>query len=114
VVVAAAPFWGIIIGMMAPLHRTMIQINSPKQLVGRIMGVNHIHSEVGHLLPLAFAPILAAVFGVQPTLLGAGAMVAVVAILFAIPARRLDRTRTVQVPPPGLPDPEDEPKSIGH
>jgi DHA3 family macrolide efflux protein-like MFS transporter len=114
VVVAAAPFWGIIIGMMAPLHRTMVQINSPDQLVGRIMGVNHIHSEVGHLLPLAFAPILAAAFGVQETLLGAGAVVAVVAIVFAGPALRLDRTRTVPVPPPGLPDPEDEPKSVGH
>jgi DHA3 family macrolide efflux protein-like MFS transporter len=114
VVVVAAPFWGLIIGMMAPLHRTMIQVNSPDQLVGRIMGVNHIHSEVGHLLPLAFAPILAAAFGVQPTLLGAGALVALVAISFAVPARRLDRTRTVHVPPPGLPDPEDEPKSVGH
>lgn len=114
VVVAAAPFWGVIIGMMAPLHRTMIQINAPDSLVGRIMGVNHIHSEVGHLLPLAFAPILAAAFGVQPTLLGAGAVVALVAISFAGPARRLDRTRTVPVPRPGLPDPEDEPKSVGH
>jgi len=114
VVVAAAPFWGVIIGMMAPLHRTMIQINAPDSLVGRIMGVNHIHSEVGHLLPLAFAPILAAAFGVQPTLLGAGAAVALVAISFAGPARRLDRTRTVPVPRPGLPDPEDEPKSVGH
>lgn len=114
VVVAAAPFWGIIIGMMAPLHRTMVQINSPSPMVGRIMGVNHIHSEVGHLLPLAVAPGLAALFGVQPTLLGAGVLVAVVALLFARPALRLDRTRTVTVPPPGLPDPEDEPKSVGH
>lgn len=114
VVVVAAPLWGLIIGMMAPLHRTMIQVNSPDHLVGRIMGVNHIHSEVGHLLPLAFAPGLAAAFGVQPALLGAGAAVAIVALLFARSAVRLDRTRTVQVPPTGLPDPEDEPKSVGH
>ena len=114
VVVVAAPFWGIIIGMMAPLHRTMVQINSPGPMVGRIMGVNHIHSEVGHLLPLAFAPGLAALFGVQRTLLGAGALVAVVALLFIRPALRLDRTRTIEVPPPGLPDPEDEPKSVSH
>lgn len=114
VVAFAAPMWGVIIGMMAPLHRTLIQINSPDQFVGRIMGVNHIHSEVGHLLPLAFAPALAAAFGVQRTLLMAGAMVAVAALLFARPALTLDRTRTVEVPRPGLPDPEEEPKSISH
>jgi predicted MFS family arabinose efflux permease len=114
VVVVAAPFWGIIIGMMAPLHRTMVQINSPDQFVGRIMGVNHIHHEVGHLLPLAFAPALAAMFGVQQTLLMAGIAVAVVAASFFGPARRLDQTRTVAVPPTGLPDPEEEPKSISH
>jgi predicted MFS family arabinose efflux permease len=114
VVVFAAPFWGLIIGQMAPLHRTMIQINSPENAVGRIMGVNHIHSEVGHLLPLAFAPAIAAALGVQRTLLASGAIVAVVAALFIRPARRLDRTRVIDVPPPGLPDPADEPKSVGH
>jgi ENTS family enterobactin (siderophore) exporter len=114
VVVAAAPLWGVIIGLMAPLHRTMIQINSPERLVGRIMGVNHIHSEIGHLVPLAFAPLVANLLGVQPTLLGAGAIVALVAIGFVAPARRLDKTRTVEVPPPGLPDPSEEPKSVSH
>ena len=114
VVVAAAPFWGVIIGLMAPLHRTLVQINSPDQLVGRIMGVNHIHAEVGHLVPLAFAPLVAALLGVQQTLLAAGAIVAVVAIIFIGPARRLDRTRVVEVPQPGLPDPADEPKSVSH
>lgn len=114
VVVVAAPFWGVIIGMMVPLHRTMIQINSPEHMVGRIMGVNHIHSEVGHLVPLAVAPLIAAALGVQTTLLLSGSLLAVVAILFAAPARRLDRTRMVLVPPPGLPDPDEEPKSISH
>ena len=114
VVIVAAPFWGLIIGQMAPLHRTMIQVNSPEQAVGRIMGVNHIHSEVGHLLPLAFAPAVASILGVQRTLLVSGTIVAVVAIFFFAPARRLDRTRVVEVPRPGLPDPVDEPKSVGH
>jgi predicted MFS family arabinose efflux permease len=114
VVVLAAPFWGIIIGMMAPLHRTMIQLNAPDDAVGRIMGVNHIHSEVGHLLPLAIAPAVAAALGVQQTLLAAGLIVVVVALAFIGPARRLDRTRTVTVPPTGLPDPAEEPKSISH
>lgn len=114
VVVLAAPLWGLIIGQMAPLHRTMIQVNSPEQAVGRIMGVNHIHSELGHLLPLAFAPAVAAALGVQETLLASGTIVAVVAASFFLPARRLDRTRAVEVPMPGLPDPADEPKSVGH
>jgi predicted MFS family arabinose efflux permease len=114
VVVLAAPFWGLIIGQMAPLHRTMIQINTPGNAIGRIMGVSHIHSEVGHLLPLAFAPVIASILGVQETLLASGAIVAAVAVFFIAPARRLDRTRVVEVPPPGLPDPMDEPKSVGH
>lgn len=114
VVVVAAPVWGLIIGMMAPLHRTLIQVNSPDALVGRIMGVNHIHSEVGHLIPLVFAPALAAWLGVQPTLLAWGGVVAVGASLFLGRARRLDETREVSVPRPGLPEPEEEPKSISH
>ena len=114
VVVVAGAFWGVIIGMMAPLHRTMIQLNSPSLLVGRIMGVNHIHSEVGHLIPLAIAPWLAAAFGVQRSLIIAGMTVAVVALLFLRGARELDRTREKDVPKPGLPDPAEEPKSVGH
>ena len=114
VVVVAGVFWGVIIGMMAPLHRTMIQLNSPPEAVGRIMGVNHIHSEVGHLIPLAIAPSLAALFGVQLSLIIAGMVVALVALLFLPGARRLDRTRDKKVPQTGLPDPADEPKSVGH
>jgi len=114
VVVVAGAFWGVIIGMMAPLHRTMIQLNSPSLLVGRIMGVNHIHSEVGHLIPLAIAPWMAAAFGVQRSLIIAGMAVAVVALLFLRGARELDRTREKDVPKPGLPDPAEEPKSVGH
>jgi predicted MFS family arabinose efflux permease len=114
VVAVAAPLWGIIIGMMAPLHRTLVQVNSPDRYVGRIMGVDHIHSELGHLLPLAFAPFLAGAFGVQRTLLYAGAMLVVVALFFARPAIRLDHTRTLEVPRTGLADPEEEPKSLSH
>lgn len=114
VVTFAAPFWGVIIGIMAPLHRTMIQLNSPDAMVGRIMGVNHVHSEVGHLIPLAIAPTLAGAFGVQRTLLVSGVIVAIVAALFWPAAVRLDRTRSVRVPKPGLPDPADEPKTVGH
>ena len=114
VVVPAGAMWGIIIGVMAPLLRTMIQLNSPEEMVGRIMGVTHIHSEVSHLMPLAVAPWLAGIFGVQATLIGAGILVAVVASLFWPRAAQLDRTRSAEVPPTGLPDPADEPRSVGH
>lgn len=114
VVIFAGFCWGLVIGQMAPLHRTMLQINSPENAVGRIMGVNHVHSEVGHLLPLAVAPTLAAVLGVQQTLLASASIVAICAVAFYAPARRLDRTRVVSVPKTGLPDPADEPKSVGH
>ncbi|MEX2134007.1 MAG: MFS transporter [Acidimicrobiia bacterium] len=114
IVIGAGVVWGSIIGMMAPLHRTLIQLNSPDEYVGRIAGVTHIHSEVGHLMPLAIAPPLAAAFGIQPTLIAAGLLVALVAVAAIPAASRLDRTRIVVVPPTGLPDPLDEPKSVSH
>ena len=106
VVVVAGVFWGLIIGVMAPLLRTLIQLNSPESLMGRITGVTQVHSEVGHLLPLAIAPVLAGIFGVQRTLIYAGLALAVFALLFVPTANRLDRTRDVEVPRTGLPDPQ--------
>ncbi len=114
VVVAAGMTWGVVIGTMAPLLRTMIQINSPDDLVGRITGVSQVHSEVAHLLPLAFAPLLAASFGVQPSLMMAGGFVGLLALCFYPEARKLDRAKEVAVPRPGLPDPSTEPKSVQH
>jgi predicted MFS family arabinose efflux permease len=114
VVMTAGVVWGVIIGAMVPLHRTLIQVNTPEPLVGRIMGVNHMHAEVGHLVPLTFAPALAATFGVQTTMLGSGLVAAVAALLFWPAATRLDRTREVAVPAPGILDPEEEPRSVGH
>jgi predicted MFS family arabinose efflux permease len=114
VVVAAGVVWGLIIGTMAPLHRTLIQLNSPDEMIGRITGVTHVHSEVGHLIPLLIAPALAGAFGVQPSLLYSGFAVMLIAMLAFPIAARLDRTREVEVPATGLPDPTDEPKSVGH
>jgi MFS transporter, DHA3 family, macrolide efflux protein len=114
VVVVAGVFWGVIIGIMAPLLRTLIQLNTPEDLMGRITGVTQVHSEVGHLLPLAIAPVLAGMFGVQRTLIYSGLALAVFALFFVPTANRLDRTRGVDVPPTGLPDPSDEPRSVGH
>lgn len=113
VVMTAGVVWGVIIGAMVPLHRTLIQVNTPEPLVGRIMGVNHMHAEVGHLIPLTFAPALAATFGVQSTMLASGLVVAAAAMLFWPGAVRLDRTREVSVPKPEIPDAEAEPRSVG-
>ncbi len=114
VVVGAGVLWGLLIGIMAPLLRTLIQLNTADELMGRITGVTQIHSEVGHLLPLAIAPALAGVFGVQRTLIYSGIFLAVFAALFIPAATRLDRARHREVPRTGLPDPSDEPKSVGH
>jgi len=114
VVVVAGVFWGLLIGIMAPLLRTLIQLNTADEMMGRITGVTQIHAEVGHLLPLAIAPVLAGIFGVQNTLIYAGVALAVFALLFIPAATRLDRTRVGEVPPTGLPDPNDEPRSVGH
>jgi MFS family permease len=114
VVVVAGVFWGLLIGIMAPLLRTLIQLNTPEDLMGRITGVTQVHSEVGHLLPLAIAPFFAGILGVQRTLIYAGLALGVFALLFLPTANRLDRTRDVAVPRTGLPDPNDEPRSVGH
>ncbi|HEX6146155.1 MAG TPA: MFS transporter [Acidimicrobiia bacterium] len=73
VVVVAGVFWGLLIGVMAPLLRTLIQLNTREEMMGRITGVTQVHQEVGHLLPLAVAPLLARAFGVQRALIYAGA-----------------------------------------
>ena len=113
IVIAASVVWGILIGVMAPLHRTLIQLNSPEDMIGRITGVTQIHAEVGHLLPLALAPALAAALGVQRALLSSAAVTVVVALAFWPTAKRLDLTRSRPVPEPHLGDPELEPRNIG-
>ena len=114
VVVMAGVVWGLLIGVMAPLMRTLIQLNTSDEMMGRITGVTQIHAEVAHLIPLAIAPALAGVFGVQPTLIYSGFVIAVIAALFLPTATRVDRDREVEVPRTGLPDPSDEPRSVGH
>jgi predicted MFS family arabinose efflux permease len=114
IVVMAGVFWGLLIGIGAPLLRTLIQLNTADEMMGRITGVTQVHSEVGHLLPLAIAPVLAGAFGVQRTLIYAGIAVAISSLLFLPTATRLDRTRVVEVPRTGLADPSDEPRSVGH
>ncbi len=89
VIFPAALVWGFLLGAMIPLTRTLIHEHSPNDLIGRIQGTLQIHNEFGALLPLTFVPALAAVFGVQPVLVGGGVWLTV-AGLAALPlARRL-------------------------
>lgn len=83
--------WGIVIGVLEPLLRTLLHRDSPKGMVGRITGTAQVHRQAGELVPLAFAPALAAMFGVQATLIGGGGMVAIVAILAFVEASKVDR-----------------------
>jgi MFS transporter, DHA3 family, macrolide efflux protein len=91
VVAVGSIVWGVIIGVADVLLRTLIQAESPDELVGRIAGASQMHRQAGELLPLAFAPVLAAAFGVQAVLIGGGLTLSVVALLTLWEARAVDR-----------------------
>ena len=95
VVVLASIFWGVVLGVMFPLVRTLIQFATPDHLVGRVMGTTNVSSQVGELLPLAFVPALAATFGIQPVLIGSGVCLIAAALLTYSHGIRIDRLRTV-------------------
>ena len=93
VVVLGGIVWGLMIGLFAPAVRTMLHVNSPKTMVGRVMGTSQSLAEIAKLGPLVAAPALANLFGVQETL----AVVRVVLIAIAALSWRfgstLDETR---------------------
>lgn len=88
---AGALVWGVIIGAVAPLMTTLIQIDTPNELVGRVMGVTQLHRNAGEMIPLAVAPALAAALGVQTALIVGGVVVAVAAVASIPAAARIDR-----------------------
>jgi hypothetical protein len=92
--------WGLVIGAFFPLLRTLIHLNSPEELVGRITGTLHVHQHGGELLPLAVVPSLAALWGVQRVLLVAGGLLAIVGVAASREAMAIDRIRKAEVPPP--------------
>jgi MFS family permease len=73
-----ATIWGLVIGLAEPLLRTILQVAAPEGYVGRVVGAAQYHRSAGELVPLAIAPAFAAMFGVQPALIGGGLIVAVV------------------------------------
>jgi predicted MFS family arabinose efflux permease len=91
VVLVGAVYWGIVLGVMFPLVRTLIQLATPDQLIGRVMGTTNVSSQVGELVPLTFVPALAASFGIQPVLVGSGVCLFLAALLGYGEAISVDR-----------------------
>lgn len=85
--------WGMSMGALEPLLRTLVHIDSPHEYVGRIVGTLQWHRTAGELLPLAFVPTLAVVLGIQETLVAGGVLVTFFALGSMITARSIDRQR---------------------
>ena len=79
-------------GVVNPLHNTIVQTTAPLEQLGRVNSVMGFGNMFAGVAPLAIAPWLAATFGVQQTLVGAGMVVtAVPAALLLFGRRHLDR-----------------------
>ena len=83
---------GIAWGVVNPLHNTIVQTTAPLEQLGRVNSVMGFGNMFAGVAPLAVAPWLAATFGVQQTLIGAGMVVtAVPAALLLFGRRHFDR-----------------------
>jgi DHA3 family macrolide efflux protein-like MFS transporter len=109
VVVAGAIYWGVVLGVMFPMVRTLIQLDTPDHLIGRVMGTTNVSSQVGELLPLTFVPALAASFGIQPVLVGSGVCLIIAALLAYREGVRIDRLRARKPAEPAFLGIADEP-----
>lgn len=69
---------GIAWGVVNPLHNTIVQTTAPLEQLGRVNSVMGFGNMFAGVAPLAIAPWLAATFGVQQTLVGAGMVVTAV------------------------------------
>ncbi|MPZ72386.1 MAG: MFS transporter [Nitriliruptorales bacterium] len=100
VIVSAGGFaWGLILGALLPVMRTLLQAVTPGYLQGRVMGVWSTNNTVGEMLPLLMVPALAAAAGVQAVLVGSGLLVFVTGMLCIPKAGSIDR-RGIAVPEP--------------
>ena len=83
---------GVAWGVVNPLHNTIVQTTAPLEQLGHINSVMGFGNMFAGVAPLAIAPWLAATFGVQQTLIGAGMVVtAVPAALLLFGRRHFDR-----------------------
>ncbi len=83
--------WGFLIGLFAPIVRTLLHLHSPDPLIGRISSVNQMHAEVAHLLPLLAVPVLVATFDVRPVMLATGWFLVVAGLVFFRAGANVDR-----------------------
>lgn len=84
---------GIAWGIVNPLHNTIVQTTAPLEQLGHVNSVMGFGNMFAGVAPLAIAPWLAATFGVQQTLIGAGMVVtAVPAALLLFGRRHFDRS----------------------
>lgn len=85
-------FLGVAWGVVNPLHNTIVQTTAPLEQLGRVNSVMGFGNMFAGVAPLAIAPWLAATFGVQQTLVGAGMVVtAVPTALLLFGRRHFDR-----------------------
>jgi predicted MFS family arabinose efflux permease len=82
--------WGVTMGAMGPLARTLIQTATPDRLLGRVTGTGVTLNRGFALLPLTIIGLLAAAFGVQRVLVGDGITLAVLAGIGLLEAARVD------------------------
>lgn len=83
---------GVAWGVVNPLHNTIVQTTAQLEQLGRVNSVMGFGNMFAGVAPLAIAPWLAATFGVQQTLVGAGMVVtAVPAALLLFGRRHFDR-----------------------
>lgn len=83
---------GVAWGVVNPLHNTIVQTTAPLEQLGRVNSVMGFGNMFAGVAPLAIAPWLAATFGVQQTLVGAGMIVtAVPAALLLFGCRHFNR-----------------------
>lgn len=83
---------GVAWGVVNPLHNTIVQTTAPLEQLGRVNSVMGFGNMFAGVAPLAIAPWLAATFGVQQTLVGAGMVVTAVPVALLLFGRRhLDR-----------------------
>lgn len=83
---------GIAWGVVNPLHNTIVQTTAPLEQLVRVNSVMGFGNMFAGVAPLAIAPWLAATFGVQRTLVGAGMVVtAVPAALLLFGRNHLER-----------------------
>lgn len=99
VVGLGAIVWGMLLGGVSPLLRTLSHLHTKEGYVGRVSSVLNMHHSIGELVPLAIAPALAAALGVQRVLMATGVFMLVVAPLFLGRARRIDAERPVRPEP---------------